>query len=65
MVSEQVRSDVNYVVYAFNTLNVQDIQFNIPSGSVEDIEEVLLEDFGVESRKIEYNTKKSKNEQKL
>lgn len=54
MVSEEVRSNVNYLVYAYNTLDPKEIAFNIPHGSVADIEEVLLEDFGVESRRIEH-----------
>ncbi len=54
MVSEEARSNINYMVYAYNTLDSREIAYNIPNTvSVEDIDEVLKEDFGVESRKIE------------
>ncbi len=47
MVSESVRSDINYIVYAYNTLDPKEIAFNLPQGTPGEIDEVLKEDFGV------------------
>lgn len=47
MVSESVRSDINYIVYAYNTLDPREIAFNLPKGNLKEIDEVLKEDFGV------------------
>lgn len=47
MVSEAVRSDINYIVYAYNTLDPREIAFNLPHGNAREINTVLKEDFGV------------------
>jgi len=47
MVSESVRSDINFIVYAYNTLDPKEIAFNLPEGNQGEINEVLREDFGV------------------
>jgi len=55
VINEKLRDDVNYVVYAFNTLDAREIAFNVPDGDAKDIEKILEEDFGIESRKIEHS----------
>ena len=57
MVTEQVRERINHAVYAYNTLDSKDISKNVKNVSIEDIDEVLFEDFGVESRKIEFGVR--------
>lgn len=47
MVSESVRSDINWIVYAYNTLDPREIAFNLPSGNAGEIKTVLKEDFSV------------------
>ena len=47
MVNNKIREDINYIVYAYNTLNPQEIVFNLPDGTLEDVQTVLKEDFNV------------------